>query len=133
MTEVVFAADPTRLLIAAAVGIILLLALIIRFKLHPVISMMIAAIVIGVGAGMPLHLISETVEKGVGQTLKGIALLIGLGSMFGGILEVSGGAQKIARGDVCETKLSNQLLSLGPLACAGGAEKNDVHDADRLS
>lgn len=97
MTEVVFAADPTRLLIAAAVGIILLLALIIRFKLHPVISMMIAAIVIGVGAGMPLHLISETVEKGVGQTLKGIALLIGLGSMFGGILEVSGGAQKIAK------------------------------------
>ena len=97
MTEVVFAADPTRLLIAAAVGIILLLALIIRFKLHPVISMMIAAIVIGVGAGMPLHLISETVEKGAGQTLKGIALLIGLGSMFGGILEVSGGAQKIAK------------------------------------
>lgn len=97
MTEAVFAADPTRLLIAAAVGIILLLALIIRFKLHPVISMMIAAIVIGVGAGMPLHLISETVEKGVGQTLQGIALLIGLGSMFGGILEVSGGAQKIAK------------------------------------
>ena len=97
MTEVVFASFSTRLLIAAAVGIILLLALIIRFKLHPVISMMIAAIVIGVGAGMPLHLISETVEKGVGQTLKGIALLIGLGSMFGGILEVSGGAQKIAK------------------------------------
>src|SRR5699024_9875802 len=38
-----------------------------------------------------------TVEKGVGKTLQGIALLIGLGSMFGGILEVSGGAQKIAK------------------------------------
>ncbi|CVI65190.1 Low-affinity gluconate transporter [Clostridiales bacterium CHKCI001] len=97
MTETVFSADPVRLMIAAAVGIILLLALIIKFKLHPVISMMIAAIVIGAGAGMPLHLISETVEKGVGKTLQGIALLIGLGSMFGGILEVSGGAQKIAK------------------------------------
>lgn len=87
MTETVFSADPVRLMIAAAVGIILLLTLIIKFKLHPVISMMIAAIVIGAGAGMPLHLISETVEKGVGKTLQGIALLIGLGSMFGGILE----------------------------------------------
>ena len=46
---------------------------------------------------MPLQLISETVEKGVGKTLQGIALLIGLGSMFGGILEISGGAQQIAQ------------------------------------
>ena len=97
MEQTVFIADPTRLLIAAAVGIIVLLVLIIRFKLHPVISMMIAAIVIGVGAGMPLTMISETVEKGVGKTLQGIALLVGLGSMFGGILEVSGGAQRIAQ------------------------------------
>lgn len=97
MEQTVFVADPTRLLIAAAVGIIVLLVLIIRFKLHPVISMVIAAIVIGVGAGMPLTMISETVEKGVGKTLQGIALLVGLGSMFGGILEVSGGAQRIAK------------------------------------
>ena len=97
MEQTVFIADPTRLLIAAAVGIIVLLVLIIRFKLHPVISMMIAAIVIGVGAGMPLTMISETVEKGVGKTLQGIALLVGLGSMFGEILEVSGGAQRIAQ------------------------------------
>ena len=93
MEQTVFVADPTRLLIAAAVGIIVLLVLIIRFKLHPVISMMIAAIVIGVGAGMPLTMISETVEKGVGYTLQGIALLVGRGSMFGGLLEGSGGGQ----------------------------------------
>lgn len=97
MEQTLFVAEPTRLLIAAAVGIIVLLLLIIKFKLHPVISMMIAAIIIGVGAGMPLTMISSTVEKGVGKTLQGIALLVGLGSMFGGILEVSGGAQRIAQ------------------------------------
>lgn len=97
MKQTVFVANPTRLLIAAAVGIVVLLLLIIKFKLHPVISMMIAAIIIGVGAGMPLTMISDTVEKGVGKTLQGIALLVGLGSMFGGILEVSGGAQRIAQ------------------------------------
>ena len=97
MEQTVFVANPTRLLIAAAVGIVVLLLLIIKFKLHPVISMMIAAIIIGVGAGMPLTMISDTVEKGVGKTLQGIALLVGLGSMFGGILELSGGAQRIAQ------------------------------------
>ena len=96
MEETTFIADPTRLMIAAAVGIVILLVLIIKFKLHPVLSMMIAAIIIGAGAGMPLQMISDTVEKGVGKTLQGIALLVGLGSMFGGILEVSGGAQRIA-------------------------------------
>ena len=45
MEQTVFVANPTRLLIAAAVGIIVLLLLIIKFKLHPVISMMIAAII----------------------------------------------------------------------------------------
>lgn len=63
MEQTVFVAEPTRLLIAAAVGITVLLLLIIKFKLHPVISMMIAAIIIGVGAGMPLTMISSTVEK----------------------------------------------------------------------
>ena len=63
MEETTFAADPMRLMIAAAVGIIVLLVLIIKFKLHPVLSMMISAIIIGAGAGMPLTMISDTVER----------------------------------------------------------------------
>ena len=97
MTEIVFAAEPTRLLIAAAAGILLLLLLIIKFKLHPVLSLLIAAMFIGLGAGMPVPTLVNTVEKGAGETLQGIVLLIGLGSLFGGILEVSGGAQCVAQ------------------------------------
>lgn len=97
MENTTFIANPTRLMLSAAVGIIVLLVMIIKFKLHPVLSMMLSAIIIGIGAGMPLDMISSTVEKGVGKTLQGIALLVGLGSMFGGILEVSGGAQRIAQ------------------------------------
>ena len=54
MTEPVFAAESTRLLIAAAAGIILLLLLIIKFKIHPILSLLISALVIGLGAGMPV-------------------------------------------------------------------------------
>ena len=97
MTETAFAAEPSRLLIAAAAGILLLLLLIIKFKLHPVLSLLIAAMVIGLGAGMPVPTLVNTVEKGAGETLQGIVLLIGLGSLFGEILEVSGGAQRVAQ------------------------------------
>ena len=64
MSETVFAADPARLLIAAAAGIILLLLLIIKFKIHPVLSLLISALVIGLGAGMSVPILVNTVEKG---------------------------------------------------------------------
>ena len=54
MTEPVFVAESARLLIAAGTGIILLLLLIIKFKIHPILSLLISALVIGLGAGMPV-------------------------------------------------------------------------------
>lgn len=45
---------------------------------------------------MPFEEIVTAVDDGIGNTLKGIALLVGLGSMFGAILEASGGAQTLA-------------------------------------
>ena len=88
--------DPTRLIIAALVGLALLLVLIIKFKIHAMIAILIGALVIGLTAGMPFGDIVTAVNDGIGNTLKGIALLVGLGSMFGAILEVSGGAQTLA-------------------------------------
>ncbi len=97
MTGAIFTADPTRLIISAIVGIAILLVLILKFKLHPILSLLTSALVIGLGSGMPVETLMETVEYGAGNTLQGIVLLIGLGSMFGGILEVSGGAQSVAQ------------------------------------
>ena len=94
MTEV--ALDPTRLVVAAILGLILLLVLIIKFKVHAMISILVGAITIGLAAGMPAAQIISAVNDGIGNTLKGIALLVGLGSMFGAILETSGGAQTLA-------------------------------------
>ena len=88
--------DPTRLVIAALAGLALLLVLIIKFKIHAMISILIGALVIGLAAGMPFGDIVTAVNDGIGNTLKGIALLVGLGSMFGAILEMSGGAQTLA-------------------------------------
>ena len=88
--------DAARLVFAAVAGLILLLILIIKFKVHAMISILIGAVGIGLMAGMPLSDIIGSVNEGIGNTLKGIALLVGLGSMFGAILEESGGAQTLA-------------------------------------
>lgn len=88
--------DPARLVIAALVGLALLLVLIIKFKIHAMLSILLGAITIGVVAGMPFADIVSAVNDGISNTLKGIALLVGLGSMFGAILEASGGAQTLA-------------------------------------
>lgn len=90
------ALDPARLVIAALVGLALLLVLIIKFKVHAMVSILVGALAIGLIAGMPFAYIVTAVNDGIGNTLKGIALLVGMGSMFGAILEASGGAQSLA-------------------------------------
>jgi len=82
MAGEVAALNPTRLIIAAVLGLVILLVLIIKFKIHPVLSLLIAALFIGLGAGMPVSALVSTVEKGAGETLQGIVLLIGLGSLL---------------------------------------------------
>lgn len=88
--------DPARLILAAVAGLVILLLLIIKFKIQAMISILVGAIAIGLISGMPFSDIVASVNEGIGSTLKGIALLVGLGSMFGAILEVSGGAQTLA-------------------------------------
>lgn len=90
------ALNPTRLVAAALIGLVILLVLIIKFKIQAMVAILIGAISIGLIAGMPFENIVTAVNDGIGNTLKGIALLVGLGSMFGAILEVSGGAQTLA-------------------------------------
>lgn len=96
MTTEMAALNPTRLILAAIIGLVILLVLIIRFKIQAMIAILIGAIAIGLIGGMPAEDIVTAVNDGIGNTLKGIALLVGLGSMFGAILEVSGGAQTLA-------------------------------------
>lgn len=113
MLETTFVADPQSLIISASLGIVLLLVLILKFKLHPVLSLLVSSLFIGIGAGMPIELLSQTVENGAGKTLSGIILLIGLGSMFGGILEVTGGAKCVAQALINKVGESKAGIALG--------------------
>ncbi|HLR20322.1 MAG TPA: gluconate:H+ symporter [Staphylococcus sp.] len=84
------------LIIIAVIGIGLLLYLVMVSKLQAFVALLIASILIGLASGMDLNKIIETVESGMGGTLGFIAVVVGLGAMFGEVLKVSGGAERLA-------------------------------------
>lgn len=85
------------LLMAVLAGIALLLLLILRFKLPAFLSLLIASIAVGVFARVPAEQILQTLQSGMGGTLGFVAIVVGLGSLLGGILEHSGGAEAMAK------------------------------------
>jgi Gnt-I system high-affinity gluconate transporter len=65
-------------------------------KVSPFLSLLIVSIIAAILFGMPGPTIIASIEKGVGSTLGGIALILCLGAVIGKILEASGAAEKIA-------------------------------------
>lgn len=77
-------------------GIVLLLVMILRLKIPAFIALLITSIMTALMAGMDPGSIMETVKNGMASTLGFVATVIGLGAIFGGILEHSGGATTLA-------------------------------------
>lgn len=77
-------------------GVSLLLLLVLRFRLSAFIALLITSIVVGLLAGMPLSAITTSIQNGMGSTLGFIATVVGLGAIFGQMLESSGGAKALA-------------------------------------
>ena len=88
-------ASGARLVIAALVGIALIVLLITRFKLHPFLSLTIGSLVVAGIAGLPVAAAVASYLKGFGDTAAGVGTLIALGAMFGKLLADSGGADQI--------------------------------------
>ena len=82
-------------LVASAVTLLLLMVL--KFKINAFISLIITSVYVGILAGMPLSDIPASIQKGMGGTLGFVATVIGLGAIFGQILESSGGAESLAQ------------------------------------
>ncbi|GGF30530.1 gluconate transporter [Halobacillus andaensis] len=85
------------LIFVAITGIFLLLFLVIRTKLHAFVALLLVSLVVGIAAGMPLGDVIDSMESGMGGTLGFVAVVVGLGAMFGKLLEVSGGAERLAQ------------------------------------
>ncbi len=84
------------LLVGIAFAILLLLFLVLKLKIHAFISLLIVSIVVGIVTGMDFGFIIESMKTGMGNTLGFVATVVGLGAIFGQMLEASGGAESIA-------------------------------------
>ncbi|SFP84475.1 GntP family permease [Salibacterium halotolerans] len=84
------------LVIVAVLAVIALLFLVMKTKLQAFIALLMVSILVGLAVGMPPAKIISTIEEGMGGTLGFVAVIIGLGSMFGEMLRVSGGAERLA-------------------------------------
>ena len=84
------------LLTIAALAVVVLLILIMRFRLHAFVSLVLVSLLTALAAGVPYAKVVPTLMEGFGGTLASVALLVGFGAMIGRMLEVSGGAQVLA-------------------------------------
>jgi len=76
-------------------AVVALLLLIVILKWHPFIALVLVAIGAGLALGMGPVATMESVKNGVGGTLAGLAIIVGLGATLGGIIAETGAAQVI--------------------------------------
>lgn len=102
----------TTLILAIVAGIAILLVLILKLKINAFLALLIASIATGIFAGLNPNAIIDTVKEGMGSTLSSVATIVGLGAMFGAILETSGGAKAIANFLIGKFGLKNAPLAM---------------------
>ncbi|ASK27991.1 GntP family permease [Neisseria chenwenguii] len=85
-----------QMLIGLAVGIILLLVLAMKTRIHVFVALIISSLVTGMIGGLPFGDVIKSITSGFGSTLGSTGIIIGLGVMMGAILEKSGAAQQMA-------------------------------------
>ena len=84
----------TLLTIAICIGLLVLL--ITWGKINPFLAFLVVSIIAGIATGIPIENISKSLQKGIGDMLGSLVIVIALGAMLGKIVAESGAAQRIA-------------------------------------
>jgi Gnt-I system low-affinity gluconate transporter len=77
-------------------GIAVLLVLILQLRLPAFMALLIVSAGVGLALGMPPASLLASITAGMGNTLGFIAVVVGLGTMLGALLEFAGGVRAIA-------------------------------------
>jgi gluconate:H+ symporter, GntP family len=86
-----------QLLAALVLGIAAIVVIVLWTRLDAFVALLISALVVGFVAGSPVTETLSSITTGFGNTMASIGIVIGLGVAVGKILEVSGGADALAR------------------------------------
>ncbi|MBP2195272.1 gluconate:H+ symporter [Pantoea cypripedii] len=77
-------------------GVVLLLVLMIVFKINGFIALVFVSAVVGIAEGMTPLNVMASIQKGIGSTLGGLAMILGFGAMLGRLVSDTGAAQRVA-------------------------------------
>ena len=80
-----------------AISIAIILFLVLKFKINPVISMILASLYMGISCSLGFMDTITSINSGFGSLMPGIGFPIGCGIMMGQILEDSGAAESLAK------------------------------------
>jgi Gnt-I system high-affinity gluconate transporter len=83
------------LLLFAVVFLVLLITVV---KLHPFISFLIVCIITGLVKGMAVTSLMSSIQKGIGDVVGSLMIILCVGAMLGKLIADSGAANKIATG-----------------------------------
>ncbi|MBS5064600.1 MAG: hypothetical protein KHZ58_12550 [Hungatella hathewayi] len=85
-------------IVVFVLSLALLLIGIIRYKMNAGVMMLISSIVAGILLNMPFDTLVSTVTTGFGNMMASLGIVVGLGSILGGILNESGATDQLAYG-----------------------------------
>ena len=77
-------------------GILILILLIARFQLNAFLAFILVSLLIGIANGMDISHTVSAIQKGMGDLLGSLTIILGLGAMLGKLIATSGAAQQIA-------------------------------------
>ncbi|HHX60601.1 MAG TPA: GntP family permease [Epulopiscium sp.] len=86
-----------QMLWGLGIGLVVLIALILKSKIHVFVALIIAAVIVGIVGGLDPNSTVAAITDGFGGTLGNIGIIIGLGIMMGQMFEISGAAERMAR------------------------------------
>lgn len=86
----------TMFILILFLGIALLLFFIMGLKLNAFLSLVIVSFLVGAGMGMPVDAILKSAQKGIGDTLGSLTMILGFGVMLGKLLSETGAVQQIS-------------------------------------
>ncbi|MFD2869355.1 GntP family permease [Kurthia populi] len=78
------------------IGVLFIVISSAKFKLHPFLGLIIAALFVGIASGMPLADVVTNINEGFGGLMTSIGIIIVAGTIIGTILERSGAAYRMA-------------------------------------
>ncbi|MFY9633513.1 GntP family permease [Pseudarthrobacter sp. BIM B-2242] len=82
-------------LINTAVAVLAAVVLIVRFRVNPVIALVIGSVYLGLAVGLGVEKTVETITSGFGEIMVEVGLLIAFGVLMGSILNQSGAIRRL--------------------------------------